>query len=435
MKFNVKEFKRGDICKYTVNGVEWYMIILQDYTNESTENDILAGEDNLMWVICRGFQVDDISNFVDLKSEIRICYKSINYVRIKGNVYFPLISSYVYTPDMRIFLTGNEECENKIDIIGHLSNEQMYFMNLMSHSKMREHGIVYDIDTLDLSEIDDVLKQYIQKFDLVNSGQVEKSELHKLDSELKDMITSIQTWAEAHISAHMPQILESVVHNNETDYDVKDVREFEDGGLYQYIDYDGEIRYSFIWVNSSKNMSDSKLDECRENGESVIVGACDASIFHDESIFTHSEIFSNGSQCKFAYNTRNYGYFRILGKYYIPSDGIHNWVWYDYESFSNELERRRPKLIAKIHPSQLKCAFISCKYQLNNRIIDIDLVDVEKIDPILSMIDTLEHAIAENKRHINRYSSNIVKAVINKKCIKQRGPVEADAISEKKKLD
>ena len=48
MNFNVKEFKKGDICKYTVNGVEWYMIICNDFTDESTEGHILAGEDHLM---------------------------------------------------------------------------------------------------------------------------------------------------------------------------------------------------------------------------------------------------------------------------------------------------------------------------------------------------------------------------------------------------
>ena len=327
---------------------------------------------------------------------------------------------------MYTFLTESEEFKNKIDVIGNLSDEQLIFMHLISPSEMREHGIVYDIDKLDLSEINDNLKQYVQQVKLSESGKVRKSEIL---SELAENKFSIQTWAEKHISARMPRISESVNYNNESNYIVKDVREFEEGGLYQYVDYDGEIRYSFIWTNPSKNMSNSELD-IRED---VIVSACDASIFHDENIFTHSGIFTNGSAYKSLSNdTCNYGYFRILGKYYIPSNGIHNWVRYDRESFSNELEKRRPKFIAKIHPSQLKGAKIMCKCQLNRRIIDIDLIDNEKIDPLLSMIDTLEHGIEENKKHIDRYSSDIVKDIINKKCIKQRDPVEADAISEKK---
>ena len=432
------DLKAGDVCKYVVNDVAWYMIIHSIFVDK---DDDLTDPETLVCDVLRGFKVDNIENFVDLKETYYRDYRDINYIRFHGNVYFPLLS--LYWLDVKEFKAFDDP-SNSIEVIGHLSDDQLLFSRMVI--RLNKNGNIWDIDELDTSEIGDTLNAYkdaqataFNMYENFNNMDLNKKEredyqdkIGKYEKEAKEKLKQIRVWFINSISDTVPMELPET-SEEEYEIDVKDVRDFEPGGLYQYYTTEG-IKYTFIWSNYSKGKTDDELKKIEDNGNDIIVGACDVALFNEEDMYTHSGLFSPYNNEEFI-DTNTGGYFRFLGKYYAASGGIHNWVWYGFEKFGDILNEAKLKLITKIDPNQLETARLACKYNLHGSIIDIDEVDIDKVRPIISKINKSRNEIAKINAGIKLNSSKLVKHVLNKEFITEKGHEAMDVIEKKEELD
>lgn len=433
MSCDIFNLKAGDICKYTIEGVERYMIIMKC---------CCSSEENLskyltVWKILKGFKMTDVKHLEDLNERHNVDYSSVDYARVHGDLYFP-IGNGDYVEMRHLSMFKNDKVKTSIEVIDHLSDVRLQLIPMIHLTKSVEnatHGKICDIDTMDISGIESDLKDYIEcekfkeeykehhgeegtKYTLENSVEA--------NSKIREYDKSIPTWIDSKFGKEIPvpvPIEETFDPNR--DYDVKDIRDFEAGALYEYLDAPiekgGEIKYTFIKSNPYRDMTDEELEKIKDD---VIVFACDAEMFRDEGIFREKDMFRKFDHSKFV-ELNDYGWFRIMNRFYVPSCGIQNWVWSGKENFAEKMEVCRPKLIAKISPSQLKLTNIAASYVLHDRAIDIDLIDTSVLDTELERIQKLERTILDSKRKIKKYSSNIMKKVFQGECVEEqeKGPV------------
>lgn len=433
MSSNIFDLKAGDICKYTIDGVERYMIILSGC--DTKEEDL--SKYSTVWKILKGFKMTDVKHLEDLNERHNVDYSSVDYARVHGDLYFP-IGNGVYVEMRHLSMFKNDKVKTSIEVIDHLSDVRLQLIPMIHLTKSVEnsaHGKICDIDTMDISEIESDLKDYIEceKFAAeYKEHHGEESTIYTLEnsvevnSKIREYTTSIPTWIDSKFGNEIPAPvpIEKIFDPNR-EYDVKDIRDFEAGALYEYLDAPiekgGEINYTFIKSNPYRNMTDEELEKIKDD---VVVFACEAQMFRDEGIFREQDMFRKFDHSKFV-ELNDYGWFRIMNKFYVPSCGIHNWVWSGKENFAEKMEVCRPKLVAKISPDQLKLTSIAGSYVLHDRAIDIDLIDTDSMDLELGRIQLLERTISDSKRKIKKYSSRIMKKVLSGDCVEEQeeGPV------------
>lgn len=425
MRMDIRKLKVGDICKYIANGVERYMIIRESYVDETTDINTA----HALWSIVKGLKIEDLNHFTDFNNRDNVDYTKLDYIRIADNIYFPVNNILFITGNLAQDVVDYRSATADIEVIGHLSNTQLVFMEMYRIFSLNEnysHGRICDIETSDISDTEISLNKYIECYKIKRQWENDRTnrvpdpdheafnKATDADATMRNLRNLIPEWIEKYHHRFSYGIPERIplkdIYNPDEDYDVKDIRDFEDGAIYQFLDYPiekgGEIRYTFIKSNPTKNLSDDELERLCRNKSSIIVFACYAPLYHEEGMFRewamfsmhHNDIFSD-DDC---------GYFRIDDKFYIRNGDITNWVCRDREKFNEMLHAKRFKLVKKIDPVQMAVVDIASNYHLNGKLIDLDKINVDMIKPDVEEIKILEDKISSMKLSITRHQYNVI---------------------------
>lgn len=455
MSMDIRDLKIGDVCKYIANGVERYMIIEESYLDKKTDINTVY----TLWSIMKGVKIEDISNFTDYGKREMVDYTNLDYIRFNGNIYFPADNTLLITMDAVKSVVDYKTMIGDIEVIGHLSNIQLVFLymyKIFSREKDYIHGRICDIETIDLSEIKDDLNKYIESYKIKYQWKIDKDNKvpdpdHKnfdratdAEATMRNFRKSIPEWIEEHeehgdkFSYGIPNPTPTKeIYDPDEDYDVKDIRDFEVGAIYQYLDYPiekgGEIRYTFIKSNPTKNLSDEELETLYRNDENIIIFACDAHLYHEEGLFRERLMFNMHQIDRFS--TKDYGYFRIDDRFYVANGGIANWVCRDPEGVKEMLQAKRFKLVTKIDPVQMKVASIASEYDLNGKIIELDKIDVDLLKPDVEEIRNLEDKIATTKLAIAKHQCNVMNALFGNTYTEEKDNSPKDVDVKLKTID
>ena len=426
---NIANIKRGSVCKYKVNGVDRYSIVLGLLECPKESQGLESTQYYTRLSILGGLKIENPDNFKDLLGYNMVDYRSLNYIRFDETLYFP-----INTIDNRgdIYITNNEPALygayiiRDIEIIGQLSFTQLVYMELynqFSNHRKPSLGFVSDIEDVKNTELSMIIKRAVVSDNILSRHSnitIECS--HMVTTDIANKINATTpAWIENYVltTAHLlpePTSKDEKYDSNK-DY-IKDIRDLKEGGIYSWRLPNNYRFYIYIHHNPTENMSDTDFAEFNKNHKLVNIDAFNVELYHEEGIFIGSTLFNTENKIKLY--SRKPNCIRIDNFFYILIKGRVNNISFRTngkpccDTFGNfcDLKSQKCRFVRKLNSDQLIMARILHQHNMRGRIIDIDKLDYDIIRPDVQDLLQLETNLKSTVDSIHECTNNILTKVI-----------------------